>query len=223
MYAMGAGSSTRAPKLAQVQLVPHGIRELTLARSPTGKLGINLAPHSGGAIVTEVFASSPAHTSGKIFEGDKILSVNGMMYAAQRGMLETAGDTVVLQVCQEGSSSPSVRRVMSVSEGDDAATSDTAGQSNTRTVVLERRGSKIGIDLDPDDTTILYVYPHSCAARSGLLFQGDRIVSIDGTATTSHEDSVVLLKAAGNTVTLEVVSSIVRVMTSTQPAVRIVR
>jgi S1-C subfamily serine protease len=64
----------------------------------------------------------------------------------------------------------------------------------------------IGSRLDPGEPTgpvIVRVSPGSPAAAGGLE-PGDRLVAVDGAAIASQEDMLARLRAAGNTVTLEV-------------------
>ena len=175
------------------------------------KLGISL---SGGSVVTEVFTNFPA--TGKVFVGDKVLSVNGMAFVPLRGMIETSGENVRLQLCH-GSGGLTVGRPVTA----DAPPATVGSPSQTRTLVLERKGKKLGFNLEPDGVTVMFVYGGRLSAARGALFAGDRIVSIDGTPTTCIEESAPLLKAAGARVTLEVVSTICNVHTATQQAERL--
>lgn len=209
---MGTGSSVPAGGAIAVACpVPTGIRDIEIRVRQGSTLGIIL---NDSDEITEV--SGVAGSCGKIFVGDRILSVNGMMHVADRGMLDTAGPLVRLRLCN--SCAAAVGRPVAWAA---PAAPESAGEpTQVRHVTIERLRGKFGFDLQKDGVTIERVLPGFRAAQCGQLFAGDLVLSINRHTTTSLEDSARLLKDAGSRLVLEVASPI-RPLGTPQPAQRV--
>lgn len=229
---MGSATSVDAarPDIATAHVVPRGIREVTLRRSASETLGIDIkVTNLDVGVVSTV--SGIAAASGRVFVGDRIVCVNGMKFLPYRGMLETAGNRVKLQLCNEWVQSATVGLLVAtpvewdpdVHQDDDieeiALPEDRAATS--RRVMIDRASdsSKIGFNLAPDGMTIERVWPGSRAARSGMIFAGDRLMAVDGRLCYPHTTES-LLKAASTRVMLEIASPVHR-MSTPQRAVRV--
>ncbi|KAK7066747.1 Glutamate receptor-interacting protein 1 [Halocaridina rubra] len=165
-------------------------------------LGITLtAGRRGGSgepfLISEVVRGSPAHRSGTMQPGDRLLAINDtrlehLTLEDARAILQCCDDIVTLRVQKDELYSES-------------------GGLVVYTVELVRHGGALGITIsgseEPfDPIFIAGLAPGGLADRTGAIHIGDRLLAINGASLRGKplSEAILMLQNSGDTVTLKI-------------------
>ncbi|XP_068237802.1 glutamate receptor-interacting protein 2 isoform X2 [Palaemon carinicauda] len=177
-----------------------GTFAVKLAKRHNG-LGITLTGRRAASgepfLISEVVRGSPAHRSGTMQPGDRLLAINDtrlehLTLEDARAILQCCDDIVTLRVQKDELYSESGGLVM-------------------YTVELVRHGGALGITIsgseEPfDPIFIAGLAPGGLADRTGAIHIGDRLLAINGASLRGKplSEAILMLQNSGDTVTLKI-------------------
>ncbi|XP_071550791.1 glutamate receptor-interacting protein 2 isoform X2 [Panulirus ornatus] len=179
-----------------------GTFAVKLAKRHNG-LGITLtAARRAGAgeplLISEVVRGSPAHRSGTMQPGDRLLAINDTRL--ENLTLEDA--KTILQCCDE---------IVTLRVQKDELYSEESGGLVMYTVELVRHGGALGITISGSEEPFDPIYiaglaPGGLADRTGAIHVGDRLLAINGASLRGKplSEAILLLQNSGDTVTLKI-------------------
>ncbi|XP_042240486.1 glutamate receptor-interacting protein 2-like isoform X2 [Homarus americanus] len=179
-----------------------GTFAVKLAKRHNG-LGITLtAGRRAGAgeplLISEVVRGSPAHRSGTMQPGDRLLAIDDTRL--ENLTLEDA--RTILQCCDE---------IVTLRVQKDELYSEESGGLVMYTVELVRHGGALGITISGSEEPFDPIYiaglaPGGLADRTGAIHIGDRLLAINGASLRGKplSEAILMLQNSGDTVTLKI-------------------
>ncbi|XP_047474021.1 glutamate receptor-interacting protein 2-like isoform X4 [Penaeus chinensis] len=179
-----------------------GTFAVKLAKRHNG-LGITLtAGRRGGSgeplLISEVVRGSPAHRSGTMQPGDRLLAIDSTRL--EHLTLEDA--RAILQCCDD---------IVTLRVQKDELYSEESGSLVVYTVELVRHGGALGITISGSEEPFDPIYiaglaPGGLADRTGAIHIGDRLLAINGASLRGKplSEAILMLQNSGDTVTLKI-------------------
>nr|XP_045595097.1 glutamate receptor-interacting protein 2-like isoform X2 [Procambarus clarkii] len=179
-----------------------GTFAVKLAKRHNG-LGITLtAGRRAGSgeplLISEVVRGSPAHRSGTMQPGDRLLAIDDTRL--ENLTLEDA--KTILQCCDE---------IVTLRVQKDELYSEESGGLVIYTVELVRHGGALGITISGSEEPFDPIYiaglaPGGLADRTGAIHVGDRLLAINGASLRGKplSEAILMLQNSGDTVTLKI-------------------
>nr|XP_053635435.1 glutamate receptor-interacting protein 2-like [Cherax quadricarinatus] len=179
-----------------------GTFAVKLAKRHNG-LGITLtAGRRAGSgeplLISEVVRGSPAHRSGTMQPGDRLLAIDDTRL--ENLTLDDA--KTILQCCDE---------IVTLRVQKDELYSEESGGLVIYTVELVRHGGALGITISGSEEPFDPIYiaglaPGGLADRTGAIHVGDRLLAINGASLRGKplSEAILMLQNSGDTVTLKI-------------------
>ncbi|XP_063609660.1 glutamate receptor-interacting protein 2-like isoform X2 [Penaeus indicus] len=178
-----------------------GTFAVKLAKRHNG-LGITLTGRRGGSgeplLISEVVRGSPAHRSGTMQPGDRLLAIDSTRL--EHLTLEDA--RAILQCCDD---------IVTLRVQKDELYSEESGSLVVYTVELVRHGGALGITISGSEEPFDPIYiaglaPGGLADRTGAIHVGDRLLAINGASLRGKplSEAILMLQNSGDTVTLKI-------------------
>eukprot|EP00802_Teleaulax_amphioxeia_P024463 Tamp_25165.p1 GENE.Tamp_25165~~Tamp_25165.p1 ORF type:complete len:242 (+),score=17.23 Tamp_25165:1-726(+) len=181
-------------------------------------IGIKVARQDGHHYVTSIFPGGPADSTGRIWVGDRIISINGTIITHSTTVAEVSsmilgppGGIIELQLGADDDDDGSLHR--KDSPGADAQ----KNQDDTRSPSVNgsSQGADAGVGLkllhsDAGDCRVIDVQARSPAEESKRVHIGDQLLQVDGISVTSSDAQTIqraLSGLYGTSVTLTICSS----------------
>ncbi|XP_045132359.1 glutamate receptor-interacting protein 2-like isoform X3 [Portunus trituberculatus] len=180
-----------------------GTFAVKLAKRHNG-LGITLTvSRRAGAgeplLISEVVRGSPAHRSGTMQPGDRLLAIDStrlehLTLEDAKSILHCCDDIVTLRV-----------------QKDELYSAEESGSLVMYTVELVRHGGALGITISGSEEPFDPIYiaglaPGGLADRTGAIHVGDRLLAINGVSLRGKplSEAILMLQNSGDTVTLKI-------------------